>query len=246
MNMMTPKKEASVSDYWSYAFMGFLHLVFLRFLPGQWVPLSKVMLMPLLILAVYRQTTAGERQTSGVRILIGALFLSGLGDTLPIGKDEGYFVGGLTAFLCANLLYIVLFVKAHRRHSGGVASTWIDQRAWPAVLIPLSLLYVLYSGLGELILPVVVYMAVITLMWLLALSNYIRKRNTHSGGEGWGSATLLALGATLFVASDATLACDKFMAPFPGAQLTVMGTYILAQLAMVRGFLGVAELRNQN
>ncbi|MFZ9939851.1 MAG: lysoplasmalogenase family protein [Bacteroidia bacterium] len=52
----------------------------------------------------------------------------------------------------------------------------------------------------------------------------------------------------MFVVSDAVLAFEKFIASFPGARLTVMGTYILAQLALVRGFMSGASpvFKSQN
>jgi len=246
---MTKETGLGVSVYGSYAFMGLLHLVLLRFYPGPLVPLSKVMLMPLLIVAVYRQTTAEERKTAAIRMLFGALLLSGIGDALLIGQGEGYFVGGLSAFLCAHMVYVSLFVQRHRSYSAGLTATsWVDQKTWPAILIPVGVLYYLYPSLGGMIFPVLAYITVITLMWLLALSNFVRSRSSDSSHEGWGPSVLLTLGASLFVVSDAVLAFEKFIAPFPGARLTVMGTYILAQLALVRGFVSGASpvFKSQN
>jgi len=244
MNTTITKGTVSgVSVYASYVFAGLLHLMLLRFQPGPFVPLSKVFLMPLLMLAVFRQTTAVERKTTAMKMLLGALLLSGLGDALLIGEGSRFFLGGLSSFLCAHLLYIGLFVQFKRTNPKATTSNWIHQSAWPAILIPLGILYFLYPGLGNLLIPVVVYMAVISLMWLLALSNQLRNRNVASDVEGWSPSVLLSMGATLFVASDAVLAIEKFIAPFPGARLTVMGTYILAQLALVRGFLGGATTR---
>lgn len=245
---ITRRTATGVSVYGSYAFMGLMHLVLLRFFPGPFVPITKIMLMPLLILAVFRQTTADERKSTAIKMLIGALLFSGLGDALLIGEGNGYFMGGLSSFLCAHLLYVGLFVHLKRSNPELTTSKWIHQTAWPATLIPLGILYWLYQGLGDMLIPVVVYMATITLMWLLALSNYLRGTSVNSNDEGWRPAVLLCLGATLFVASDAALAIEKFIAPFPGARLIVMGTYILAQLALVRGFIGgsATALKSQN
>jgi len=247
MNITTTITNKGVGVYGAYAFVGILHLALLRFYPGAGVPLSKVMLMPLLLLAVYRQTNARAREGKALRMLMGALLLSGLGDALLIRSEvEAYFMGGLASFLGAHLLYIALFAHIHRSGAGAGAGALIEPRVLPAVLVPILLLVVLFPRLGALALPVVGYVAVITLMWLMALSNRTRRRVTDAPGEGWGSATLLALGATLFVVSDATLACEKFLTPFPGARLTVMGTYILAQLALVRGFMDAPGIRNQS
>lgn len=238
---ITKRTEIGVSVYGSYVFMGLLHLVLLRFFPGPFVPLSKVLLMPLLIVAVYRQTTGSEHKTTAIRMLIGALLLSGIGDALLTRPGESFFVAGLSSFLCAHLLYVSLFVQRHRSNTRTSPAPWVDQKSWPAILIPLGVLYLLYPGLGAMLIPVLIYMAVISLMWLLALSNFVRNRSSDSAHAGWGPSVLLTLGATLFVASDAVLAFEKFVAPFPGARLTVMGTYILAQLALVRGFLSGAS-----
>jgi uncharacterized membrane protein YhhN len=245
---ITKRTVSGVSVYGSYVFMGLLHLVSLRFYPGPFVPLTKILLMPLLILAVFRQITADERKTTTMKMLIGALLLSGLGDALLIGEGNGFFIGGLSSFLCAHLLYIGLFVQLKRSNPESTASKWIHQRTLPAILIPISVLYILYPGLGNMLIPVVIYMGIITLMWLFALSNFLQNRSTDSTGEGWGPSVLLSLGATLFVASDAVLAIEKFIAPFPGARLMVMGTYILAQLALARGFIGgsSAHIKSQN
>ena len=48
---------------------------------------------------------------------------------------------------------------------------------------------------------------------------------------------LLALGATIFVASDATLSVDRFVRPLPRAHLLVMVTYHLGQALIVAGVL---------
>jgi uncharacterized membrane protein YhhN len=38
-----------------------------------------------------------------------------------------------------------------------------------------------------------------------------------------------AAGGALFIASDAALAADRFVAPFDAASLVIMGTYVAAQ-----------------
>ena len=43
------------------------------------------------------------------------------------------------------------------------------------------------------------------------------------------SSALAALGGVFFVASDATLAIDRFVAPLPGAVVVVLATYWSAQ-----------------
>ena len=51
---------------------------------------------------------------------------------------------------------------------------------------------------------------------------------------------LVALGATVFVISDATLSVDRFVRPLPHAHLAVMVTYHLGQALIVLGVLAAA------
>ena len=83
------------------------------------------------------------------------------------------------------------------------------------------LLRLVWPGLGRLRLPVVLYSATIFLMvW-----------------QAWGwrwvidtpGSRLAAVGATLFMASDAVLALNRFRRPFRGAQAVIMLTYVAAQ-----------------
>jgi uncharacterized membrane protein YhhN len=48
---------------------------------------------------------------------------------------------------------------------------------------------------------------------------------------------LLALGATVFMASDAVLASDRFVRPLRWGRLAVMVTYHLGQVLIVLGVL---------
>ena len=94
MNTTITKGTVSgVSVYASYVFAGLLHLMLLRFQPGPFVPLSKVFLMPLLMLAVFRQTTAVERKTTAMKMLLGALLLSGLGRCPAHRRRKQVFFG---------------------------------------------------------------------------------------------------------------------------------------------------------
>ena len=47
---------------------------------------------------------------------------------------------------------------------------------------------------------------------------------------GGMQASLGLAGAVVFIASDGTLAFNRFVKPFPAAQAVVMSTYVLAQV----------------
>lgn len=147
--------------------------------------------------------------------LVGDVFLM-----LP--RDR--FLAGLGSFLLAHVAYVAGF--GARAEIG----------THPTVLIPLLaaalvLLHALWPGLGRLRAPVLIYTAVILLMvwtawnWQLARSS--------------PGATLAAAGATLFMASDAVLALNRFRRPFRSAQTVVMSSYVAAQ-ALISLSVGVA------
>ena len=45
----------------------------------------------------------------------------------------------------------------------------------------------------------------------------------------------VVLGAVFFIISDSVLATDKFVAPFEGAGILILGTYFFAQYLIVTG-----------
>ena len=164
----------------------------------------------LLLLAVLSTTAHGARYQQAVVI---GLACSLAGDVLlMLPRDR--FVAGLASFLLAHVAYIVAF------------SAGVPIGTAPALLVPLAamaalLLWLLWPGLGKLRLPVVLYSATILLMvW-------------QAWGWHWAFDTsgsrLAALGAALFMASDAVLALNRFRRPFPGAQAVIMLTYVAAQ-----------------
>jgi uncharacterized membrane protein YhhN len=69
--------------------------------------------------------------------------------------------------------------------------------------------------------PVVAYVLVLAMMAAQAGAVWQRIRDRSSA--------LAALGGAFFVASDATLAIDRFVAPFPAAIVVVLATYWTAQ-----------------
>lgn len=145
-------------------------------------------------------------------VLLGLLF-SLAGDIfLMLPRDR--FVPGLVSFLVAHLFYIVAFTRGV-----GFNFTW-----WTLVL------YLLYGGvmlallrphLGDMRLPVLVYMAVILVMGWQAWERWLVL--------GTVAALAAAGGALLFVISDSALALDRFRGRFAAARLLVLSTYFAAQ-----------------
>jgi uncharacterized membrane protein YhhN len=125
------------------------------------------------------------------------------------------FLPGVASFLLAHLAYLVAFTQD------------APFGAAPLLLLPFAtfgagMLVLLWPRLGTMRGPVVVYLAVIVAMAWQATS--------RAATLGSHSALLAALGATLFVLSDASLALNRFHRPFRAAQAVILPTYYAAQL----------------
>lgn len=147
-------------------------------------------------------------------LIIGGLIFSLAGDIfLMLPSDR--FIAGLVSFLVAHVLYIAAFVAA-----GGWQLTPIA--AIPAVATGAVLLRMLLPHTGRLRLPVTVYaLALLVLLWQ-SVGRVLAAGDTRA----W----LALAGAAVFIASDGTLAFNRFVKPFRAAQLVVMSTYVLAQV----------------
>lgn len=157
----------------------------------------------------------------GVWLLV-ALAFGLLGDIALLGDSVSRFKAGLGAFLVGHLGYLVCFSDLGLSRPG-----W----SW-AVFAVLAVTVVLTrevipstytSGGVALAGPVVAYTLVIAGMLILAWFT----------GD-W----LIALGATVFVASDSILSVNRFVRPLPMAGVAIMVTYHLGQALIVAGVLG--------
>jgi uncharacterized membrane protein YhhN len=146
---------------------------------------------------------------------VAGLVCSLIGDVLLM-LDEKLFIGGLIAFLMAHVAYVV----------GLTQFDLTPPLLFVGVLVVLIAAAVVGSrvvrGAGEqdsrLAAPVAVYMAVISLMVMMA----------------FGTAVPIAiLGAVLFYASDGILGWNRFVQPLPHGRLAVMTTYHLGQIGLV-------------
>lgn len=156
-------------------------------------------------------------------------FLPGLafslvGDVFLMLPGERFFLPGLVSFLLAHLCYVA-----------GLNPTLPP---WPALVllvvvatIGLALFRGIAAGLRRrretaLLVPVGLYSLVLSLMLLSAWATLFRPEWTPLR-QG-----LVIIGASLFFASDAMLAWDRFVTPSPSARLRVIVTYHLAQVAL--------------
>lgn len=169
-------------------------------------PLTTILII---LLAVYSDT-----QSLYARLIIAGLVFSLAGDVfLMLPSDQ--FIAGLVSFLIAHLIYIAAFMNGHP----------------PAVNLALmgimGILGVMLAGLiiphaGEMKIPVTVYMTVILAMAYLAWERWFF--------FGTPQTLLAAAGSAVFIASDFTLAFNRFRKPFKSAEGIVLGTYWVAQV----------------
>jgi uncharacterized membrane protein YhhN len=172
-------------------------------------PLATALLAAAAVVTRDPVSTAYRRQVSL------ALLCSVGGDVLLMLPGDR-FVAGLAAFLIAHLLYLAAFSTpaAFLRHRAGVVAF--------AIVATVVLSLVLPAVGGVLRSAMVAYVIVLTLMAAQATSWMLEAPES-------GSARLAAIGASLFVASDALLALDRFVLPMPARDLLVLAPYWLAQ-----------------
>jgi uncharacterized membrane protein YhhN len=131
------------------------------------------------------------------------------------------FLLGLGSFLIAHLIYIAMFARyrmAGWRRPGAVRISGIGLIAG----VLWAMLTVLWPSLGTMRVPVVVYALVLSGMTISAMLAEL-------------GTPLAAVGALLFLGSDAMLAVSTFSAPFAGSGPLIWITYYAAQVLMLGG-----------
>lgn len=186
------------------------------------------------MLGGYYFVSAPREHRSGIIML--ALFFSFLGDSFLMyeAMNELYFMSGLGSFLLAHVMFILVYRKFQWiKTDNELAGVHRVRMALPVVLAGCGLLVVLYPKLNELLVPVMIYAAVLVVMVLMALFRYGRTSSL--------SFSLVFAGALLFMISDSLLAFNKFLQPVFMGGLLVMITYISAQFLIIEGLLNHKE-----
>ncbi|MDM0049101.1 lysoplasmalogenase family protein [Variovorax sp. J22R115] len=147
-------------------------------------------------------------------LLTAGLVASLAGDVLLMWPQ--FFVPGLVCFLLAHVAYIALFVSG--------VGLFPLRRALAATLaigVPMYA-FLWWGGLPSgLRVPVGIYVVVIACMAAQALG--------RAAVFSDASARRVAVGACLFMLSDALLATNRFVSPLPVASLWVLASYYAAQ-----------------
>jgi uncharacterized membrane protein YhhN len=209
---------------WPYAVVGAINVVAVGTSSTVIADVTKVLLMPLLLAWLLAYTS--RRFTAPIRWLAVGVVFAWFGDLLLMGSGDLFFIGGIAAFLVMQVCYIVAFTRVP---GPGLV------RAWKIALIPFVAVWLLLNvlvspGVGDLRIPVVIYSVVLVSMSVAALDLVIRVPQD----KGWR----VAIGAALFVISDAFIALTAF-GPLNESAATstfIMATYIVAQGMIVTGF----------
>ncbi len=189
--------------------------------------LTKPLLMPLLGIYCWYTLPASviAKGMPKLKLVISALIFSWLGDValLFTRLNPDFFLLGLAFFLCAHLIYIVLFRKA---------SSAMQFRLWytfPFAVYAAVLYFLLLPNLDVILkVAVFVYAAVLMLMGVFAAA-----RNTPN--LYMESYMRVLIGAIVFMVSDSCIAINTFLHPFPSAEFIIMLTYVLAQYWIITG-----------
>lgn len=185
-------------------------------------PLTMAIAIILIATSANNTSASGQFCTKSRVFMLAALAGSLAGDVFLM--LPGFFIPGLVSFLVAHLFYVALFKGGQKwfPHRGALAATLGVGAAMYAFLWAGGL----PPGLRA---PVAAYVLVIALMAAQAIGRATVLRDAPS--------LLVALGAGFFMLSDSLLATHRFVAPLPGSQVWVLGTYYAAQALIVGGWL---------
>ena len=158
--------------------------------------------------------------------VVAALVFSWAGDVFLISSD--WFIAGLISFLIAHVFYIIAYQK-----TGAATGQLKPLDILKFVVYGVLLIWLIYPGLGNLLIPVLVYALV-----LLGMGIWAHKRR---GATTTISFKMVATGAILFALSDGLIAVNKFAFEIPAERLLIMSIYMTAQYLIVQGLIEHTE-----
>jgi uncharacterized membrane protein YhhN len=174
-------------------------------------------LATIFLLALALSHWLAHRGRYALWITIG-LLLSLAGDVALLWPQR-FFLAGLAAFLFTHIAYLFAFTRDAKFPAR--APVWLLYLASAAALCA-----ILWPRLAPpLHFPVALYSFAVATMAAQALGRFLLLRTP--------AARQAALGASLFLLSDALLSLDRFYAPIPLSPLLILGTYYSAQWLLV-------------
>jgi uncharacterized membrane protein YhhN len=161
-------------------------------------PISTLLVITIALLSL---PTPGMRLSFTLWITLG-LALSFGGDVALMLRTSRMFLMGLVLFLLAHIAYSIAFTIVNGFHTE-------DLLIASVLLILAAAVYAyLQPGLGDMSMPVILYILVICIMVNRAISTFFG--DAFSQVQAW----LIAIGAVLFWLSDLMLAINRFRRPF--------------------------------
>jgi uncharacterized membrane protein YhhN len=184
--------------------------------------ISKPLLVP--ILAAYFMISTRNRR-GFAQGLLPALLFAWIANVLLLftGKDEIFFLLGLSASLLAHIFYIIFFNRVRIQEN-------ISGRWWIIVFVIIYYAVMMYSlsyKMKDLTIPIRIFGVVICFMCMLAM-HMLFLVNKRAG-------IMMMSGGMLFIVSDSLLGFNKFNEPFLAADFLIIFFYGMAQLFIVRG-----------
>lgn len=189
--------------------VGLMSIVYIFFIPSdpEGVKLLFKLIPMALMLAYACLLCLPSKQPKHILLLLG-LFFSMCGDGLM-----HWFVAGLSAFLVGHLFYAASFLR-RLRFSRLRAASFVPIAIFAGYMGTRLAHALQNSGQSSLIVPVLVYVAAISLMvWSAILTG-----NLYA-----------SLGSILFLASDSILSWNMFIADIARSDIWIMSTYYAAQ-----------------
>ena len=176
-------------------------------------------------LVIYFTLNNNDLSSDSKILTLLALVLSLLGDILLLfdNGDPKFFIAGLGSFLLAHIMYALVFLKKGKPHK----RIWIF--LFVLVAYGFGLFYMIEDGLGNMLLPVLLYIIAI---FSMATAAFARKDRVAKI-----SFYFVLIGALLFLLSDSFIAIARFHEPFQFSNISIMLTYGFAQLFIAFGIL---------
>ena len=157
--------------------------------------------------------TPSFRMTYSVGILVGLLFSLGGDIVLMFQEQRRAFMIGLVLFLLAHVVYTVVFFQFGR-------FSFLDYLVAAVLLLAGFGFYrLIQPNLGQMKVPVIVYIIVISVMVSRAISTYANPAISDQ------QARMIALGAVLFFISDIILAANRFWKPWKYNRVSLVFYY---------------------
>ncbi len=189
--------------------------------------ISKPLLMPVLALYfIFATFTDGTNW-----LIVLALLFGCIGDIfLMLENEEKWFIFGMVGFLIGHIFYIIAFLLS----IGGQLTSfpfWGILMIVPVIIILLLTFPRFKDHMGELKIPVYVYMATILLMHLSAILRLAVL-------DVFCPCFLLVwIGSILFILSDSLIAVDTFNENIEIPNFYIMLTYIFGQFFIAQGII---------